>query len=329
MLHPAPHSRYYRRGVGPAPVTGIVSVIIPVYLPVRYLAEAIDSALAQRWPHLEIIVVNDGSPESPAIERIVDERAGRPIVYLRQANRGPGAARNAGIRAATGEFLAFLDADDYWDPLFLPSQVAVLVADPDCDLVYCDARMVRDSTARSQTFMDLNPSTGDVSLRSLLLHQCTVLTSTVVARPGAIRAAGGFDETLWRGQDFDLWLRLAQCGSRMCYQRLALAYHREHGESLSGDHAMRHRRVLDVLARPRWQSLPPAERAVIDARLGEHRAGLALACGKQHLAAGRFVETERELRNALAVRNSWKLRLALLMLKTAPRLLRAIARRRA
>ena len=309
-------------------MTGVVSVIIPVHLPVRYLAEAIDSALAQTWPHREIIVVNDGSPETACIERLIDERRAQAITYLRQPNRGPGAARNAGIQAATGEFIAFLDADDYWAPQFLSGQLALLDTDPECGLVYSDARMVRESAERSHTFMDMNPSAGEVSLLSLLSHQCTVTTSTVVARASAIRAAGGFDEALWRGQDFDLWLRLAQRGTRIRYQRSALAYHREHDESLSGDSATRHRRVLDVLALPRWQALPHPERAVVEARLAEHRAGLAVARGKQHLADGKFDETAREFRNAIACNGSWKLRLVLLMLRAAPRLLRAIAQRR-
>jgi glycosyltransferase involved in cell wall biosynthesis len=335
MLHPpagaakifTPNRATISGDAGATPVTGMVSVIIPVHTPVRYLAEALDSALAQTWNDREIIVVNDGSPETPHIERLIGERSAS-IVYLEQPNRGPGAARNAGIAAASGDFFAFLDADDYWAPAFLAEQMALLAAEPQCGLAYCDARIVRGSAISSRTFMEANPSSGPVSFMSLLAHRCTVLTSTVVARASVIRAAGGFDETLWRGQDFDLWLRLAQRGTPMCYRRTPLAYHRVHGESLSGDFTMRHRRVLDVLDLPRWQGLPAAHQAAIDARRGEHLAGLALTLAKQHLAAGRFEESARELRNALAIDDSWKLRLVLLMLRAAPRLLRALARRR-
>ena len=306
--------------------TPLVSVVIPVHLPVRYLAAAIDSVRAQTWRSHEIIVVNDGSPATPEVEAIV--RARGELVYVAQPNRGPGAARNAGIRAARGEFLAFLDADDWWGPEFLTRQLAVFDADGSCDLVYCNAQIIAGEAVAPRTIMDSCPSVGEVSLHALLSERCTVITSAVVARTAVIRAAGGFDESLWRGQDFDLWLRLAQRGTRIRYHTGALTYHRKHGENLSGDSLTQHRRVLGVLTRPCWQALTGAERDALEARLARHRAALAVLCGKRHLADGRFDEARKEFTAAVSAGGGWKVRAVLLMLATAPRLARVVTRNR-
>src|SRR5215216_4005099 len=95
-----------------------VSVIIPVYNGIQYVSAAIESVLNQVFTDYEVIVINDGSPRTEDLERRLDPFRGE-IRYLKQENRGPGGARNTGILAARGEFIAFLDADDYWQPDFL------------------------------------------------------------------------------------------------------------------------------------------------------------------------------------------------------------------
>jgi glycosyltransferase involved in cell wall biosynthesis len=110
----------------------VVSVIVPVFNGERFLAQAIDSVLAQRYEPLDLIVVDDGSTDAtPAIAN----RAGVQLRYLRQANAGPAAARNTGIAAARGELLAFLDCDDLWLPGKLARQVERFIARP--ELEFC------------------------------------------------------------------------------------------------------------------------------------------------------------------------------------------------
>jgi glycosyltransferase involved in cell wall biosynthesis len=104
------------------------SVIIPTYNSAICLEEAIDSALSQEWPAMEVIVINDGSTDATAE---VARRYGKRIVYLEQRNLGQGAARNAGLRVARGGLIAFLDADDYWKPQFLKVCVQFLSAHPE------------------------------------------------------------------------------------------------------------------------------------------------------------------------------------------------------
>jgi len=115
----------------------LISVIIPVYNGERYLAEAIESALGQHYRPIEIILVDDGSTDRSAE---VAKQVSQSIRYLYQAHGGAGAARNAGVDLATGEFLAFLDADDLWVEEKLARQMAALDADDSLDIVFGHVR---------------------------------------------------------------------------------------------------------------------------------------------------------------------------------------------
>ena len=101
----------------------LISVIIPAYNAASVIARTIDSVLSQTFTDFEILVVNDGSPDTPELEAVLESYR---IVYHKQENRGAGAARNVGVNNARGQFLAFLDADDYWLPNYLEAQMAVL-----------------------------------------------------------------------------------------------------------------------------------------------------------------------------------------------------------
>lgn len=115
----------------------LISCIIPVYNGEHYLRESIDSILAQTYQPLEIIVADDGSTDGTGA---VIATYGNQIRYLSQPNRGPAAARNLGLRAALGDFVAFLDADDLWHPEKLARQMAQLQKRPDVDLCFAGYR---------------------------------------------------------------------------------------------------------------------------------------------------------------------------------------------
>src|SRR5580692_1468311 len=114
----------------------LLSCVVPCYNSEPFLAAAIDSILAQEHRPLEIIVVDDGSTDASAE---IAERYGEPVSLIRQSNRGPGAARNRGILAATGQYLCFLDADDLYRPGKLTAQLAELEAHPEAELCLCIA----------------------------------------------------------------------------------------------------------------------------------------------------------------------------------------------
>ena len=185
-----------------------VSVVIPVYRGARYIGQAVRSVLEQTFRAFELIVVNDGSPETEEIDRELQPYMDR-IVYLKQPNGGPSAARNTGVHRARGDYIAFLDCDDSWYPEYLSEQVGALAADPGLDLIYCDALLVGDSRRAGRTAMEFNPSEGKVTLESLLKMDCRLITSCTVVRRQSLLDAGLFDETLRCCEDFDIWVRLA------------------------------------------------------------------------------------------------------------------------
>jgi glycosyltransferase involved in cell wall biosynthesis len=304
----------------------VVSVVIPAWNVAEFIGGAVASVLAQTWSSVELIVVNDGSPDTPSLDRVLARHAEDPrLRVLAQPNRGPSGARNTGVLAARGEWIAFLDGDDWWEPEFLARQMEYLDAHPECDLVYCDARLFGDSPLAGRTFMETTPSEGDVTIEALSALRCNVPTSCVVARRSALIDAGLFDEAFRRTEDFDLWWRMLARGSRFGYHRDALVHHRIHAASAVADQsALFHSqarvfRKLLALAGSGHPATP-----LLEAQVRRAEADLALERLKQQLIARQFDEAASSLRAARAVYRTMKLALAALGLRTAPELVRRL-----
>jgi len=172
----------------------LISVIIPAYNAASVIARTLDSVLSQTFTDFEILVVNDGSPDTTELESVLDSYR---IVYHKQENRGAGAARNVGVNNARGQFLAFLDADDYWLPNYLEAQMTVLQKSG-ADAVYCDALFVGSPALKDKTYMELAPSRTEVTPESLLAVDVGVIAKHArrvdvqhIARRHAVRLADG------------------------------------------------------------------------------------------------------------------------------------------
>ncbi|MGH9875505.1 MAG: glycosyltransferase family 2 protein, partial [Pyrinomonadaceae bacterium] len=199
-----------------------VSVIVPAYKVARFIRQTLDSVFAQSFTDFEVIVINDGSPDTLQLESEIDHYRDA-ITYVKQRNQGAGAARNAGLRVARGKYVAFLDGDDVWLPHFLSEQVKLIQSEDSYDLVYADAINFGERDFGNRTNMEANPSYGTVTFEKLLCGECNVVTSTVLARREPILEVGCFDESLVNSQDFDLWLRLAKdAKSKITYQKEVL-----------------------------------------------------------------------------------------------------------
>lgn len=179
----------------------LVSVVIPTYNRARLVQEAVASVLAQSYRPLELIVVDDGSTDTTGAAL-----AGRPEVrVLSQPHTGmPGQVRNAGVRLARGEYLAFLDSDDLWQPPKLERQVAAATAAGDV-IWHTRERWVRSGRVVSQRSQRHRRS-GDLFAESL--RKCVIGPSTVLLHRAAFARAGGFREDLEIAEDYELWLRL-------------------------------------------------------------------------------------------------------------------------
>jgi len=217
-----------------------VSVVIPSYNCARYLPAAVDSVRAQSYPDTEIIVVDDGSTdETPAIA----ERYGRQIVYIRTANRGAAAARNRGIRASNGEYLAFLDADDWWEPTKLAEQVPELEKDETVGLVYTDMRVHYDDGTTLDSLLSTKPLAGCGYIFDQLMQSQFVFPSTTLLRMSCVRKVGPFDESMRSLEDCDFLLRL-------CYRwkvalvRKPLVHRRERAGNLSSNEGLHTRYII-------------------------------------------------------------------------------------
>jgi len=219
-----------------------ISVVIPAYNAAGTIGRALDSVIAQTHPAREILVVDDGSTDRTA--QVVSEYGGR-VEYLYQDNAGPGAARNAGIRAAHGEWIAFLDADDEWLPHRLALQAELLQRHP--DLAWVTGRHERCRCESSPSASRLSPyaGTGEVAdFFGLLRHNAWGCTDTLLIRRGMLEKAGLFGGERFT-EDLDMWVRLACLDPRIgvCREPLAV-YHVCTPESLIKRHAVRDAETL-------------------------------------------------------------------------------------
>jgi|WetSurMetagenome_2_1015567.scaffolds.fasta_scaffold00064_36 glycosyltransferase involved in cell wall biosynthesis len=186
----------------------LVSVIISCYNYGGYLADCVESALAQTYKNIEVIVVNDGSTDNTddVMQRYLSDSR---IRYISQKNAGQANAKNTGIKNARGAFLAFLDADDRWEADKLEKQIP-LFSDPSVGVVYCRAKYI-DQDGRefdyNMTSHYLQPRRGHVT--EWLIFDNFIQFSSTVVRKECIDQLGGQDESLNMGTDWDHWLRIS------------------------------------------------------------------------------------------------------------------------
>ena len=220
------------------PVNPLVSVIMPAYNARPYIEQAIRSVLDQDYPNIELIVVDDGSKDgTPELA----EKFGSQVIVIRQKNAGPAAARNRGIAASRGEFIAFLDADDVWLPGKALMQVRFLQNHREVGVVYGNFKRwtpQRDgkfsipplSIAEKSPFAVFPEHSGWIY--KALLFDNVVHIITAMLRRSVIEAVGGLDETLPTGEDYDFWLRISR-QFRADKLDCTVAYYRDHSASIT------------------------------------------------------------------------------------------------
>jgi glycosyltransferase involved in cell wall biosynthesis len=267
VLAPAPSAT-----VDPLAEPPSFSIVIPAYQAAATIGEALQSAVGQVHPAHEIIVVDDGSTDEleAALAPFMES-----ITLIRQENGGSASARNAGAAAATGDFLAILDADDAYHPRRLEALAALARERPDLDLVTTDARfMAGDQPVGTFHAHNRFATTGQ---RAAILESCFVGGWPAV-RLAKLRAIGEFDQDLVVGHDWDAWLRMILAGSVAgMVDQPFYDYRLSSGGLTSRRTTSLWDRVRLLEKAGRNPALRPEERPVLDRSLRNHRSRAVLA----------------------------------------------------
>jgi glycosyltransferase involved in cell wall biosynthesis len=200
---------------------------MPCFNAERFVEEAVRSVMEQTQPGVELIVVDDGSTDSSrqVVARLAEAYAGR-ITTGQQDRAGPYAARNRGLALSGGEYVAFLDADDWWSRDCLEKLLAPLVADPDLALAYCGWQNVGLEGVRGKPFVPPDYEAEDKTTRFLRAAAPWPIHAALVRR-SVIDQVGGFDLDLPTCMDYDLWLRIGM-SRRIARVPEVLAFYRHH-----------------------------------------------------------------------------------------------------
>jgi glycosyltransferase involved in cell wall biosynthesis len=221
-------------------LTGVrFTVVIPAFNAARTVVSSIRSVLEQTTQDFELIVVDDGSTDGTVARARAFEKDPRVRVF-RQPNRGPSAARNTGIVNARGSYVSMLDADDLWLPEYLEVMGGALDAAPEAAFAYTDAWLLEDATGKVRRKSAMSrqqpPKTvPDPRKFFLRLLERNFIYTSVTARRWILERVGGYDESLWTSEDWELWLRIVAGGAHVVRPPGMLAIHRGHAGSLSDD----------------------------------------------------------------------------------------------
>ena len=218
-----------------------VSVIIPCYGQAHFLPDAIGSALRQSHPASEVIVVDDGSPDD--VGGVVDRYP--EVRLITQENRGLSGARNAGLKASSGDFVVFLDADDRLMPTALAVGVGVLVGHPGVAFTW-GFNLPIDQEGRVSGPVSNPHPVGKATYEALLTQNIVGPPVGVMFRRSVIDAVGGFSTAASTAEDYELYLRVARAHSIYCHGDVVAEY-RYHATNMSGDRVAMLQGVLQAL----------------------------------------------------------------------------------
>ena len=232
-----------------SPVPRLCSVIIPAYNVEGYVSEAIESALAQTYPYIEVVVVNDGSTDGT--EKMIEPYLDR-IVYVKQDNQGLAATRNVAVRVASGEYIALLDADDVYTPHRITECIDYLERHLEVAAVTTDAEIVYGSATSEETYYSTSrrgfrPFDEADQLGQML--DGNYMWVAAVIRTDALSSARGFDGSLRRCEDYDLWLRILLGGGLLGIIPKPLGIYRRRAGQLTSDSTAQRDTHFAVLAK--------------------------------------------------------------------------------
>jgi glycosyltransferase involved in cell wall biosynthesis len=263
-----------------------VSVIIPTYNRGQYITQALESVLNQTFRDYDIIVIDDGSTDNTG--EILKKYEGK-IRSIRQENQGISNTRNRGIRETNGEYLAFLDSDDYWTPEKLKEQVNILDAYSKVGIVYSRMPIINKMGEK----IGMKPAgVSGKNFKELLEVWGDLPTSTVMTRRECFEKAGLFDPSLDPMEDIDMWIRISRFYDLYEIENKILAYYRRHEEQVTTSKAKVYTGLLKINTKI-YENYPEAPRDLTVKRIVQNQYLLA----KDNYIEGHY---NNALKNALA-----------------------------
>jgi glycosyltransferase involved in cell wall biosynthesis len=221
-----------------------VSIIIPNYKTASYIAETLESVRAQTFRDLEVIVINDGAPDSEELYEVLRPYYDEITFIDKMVNSGTSATRNLAAGYARGTILSFLDGDDIWHPTFL-EEVLSFKDQGGYDMAYTDAETFGQFHQKVKDLLHANPDQSCEITRELMLQERVhCLPSGALIDKDNFEMCGGFDPSVKRCEDIELWMRFTFAGVRIGYLRKILFKFRLRPESGSGDLVQRAERGL-------------------------------------------------------------------------------------
>jgi glycosyltransferase involved in cell wall biosynthesis len=268
-----------------------VSVVTPCYNSAATVRETLDSALAQTYGNIEIIAVNDGSKDETG--EILASYGDR-IKVLNQENAGQTVAKINGIAAATGDYIAFLDSDDLWDPTKIAHQVALMEFSPEMGVCYTAGHVIDGTGNRISSFFGSRSHRGEC-FEELLLNN-DIVASSVMVRRAAIDKVGNFDPDLRACENWELWTRIASEYLVDCVDQ-PLTFYRKHGSNMSSK--IGHMRDYRLMVVAKNEARYGGRSARIDRvlKLAYYRAHISF--GKVYLGQLSLPEARAELARAI------------------------------
>ncbi len=226
----------------------LCSVLIPAFNVERYIGEAVESALAQTYRPLEVVIVNDGSTDGTH-DAVAPYLSEPEVVYVEQANRGLAGARNSGLAASRGALVALLDGDDVWMPDRLDRCIAKLLDEPSLGWVTSDTYLLEHGVRTDRRYYDYADGTIAPDHQLDEIARRNFIFVGAVIRRVLFDRYGAFDESQRRAEDYDLWIRFMLGGERVGFVEDALGWYRLRSDSLSSNSVAQWEAHLDVLER--------------------------------------------------------------------------------
>ena len=282
-----------------SPMDPAISVIIPAYGVAKYIAEAIDSVLAQSFQQFEIVVVNDGSPDTASMDiAMAPYLADSRIRYISQENQGVSAARNNGIRAAKAPLIAVLDGDDTLRPDALETWLEIMRRNNQAGMAYGNAVFFGGTALDGQDWMTHFPSCGSsVTYEDLITRRANSFGCSMFRR-AVLLEIGLYDESVPKAEDYDLALRIAKSGAAIENTKKVIYNYRLRPESLTHSVDIRVWRIRVLEKHRNRPDLKPSEAAAIAGELRYQHAALALEDSKIALRSGDYALARAKFREA-------------------------------